>query len=419
MTEPAEVIGQALTGLANDRRRTANHYVNATARPGSDPVLRRLLSDDGFLEARQFSYFIPNRRNFSYSDTDGPRELKQILLVPYGVAEDVARLTSSRPIDRVVSTIEAVGSSGVVPYPGNPLFLMPATLDAETRSTAKAARLLRAATSRTGPTPHFVINRNGDISVGPSVDAETTFLPDYADNGVFVALESAVAIYREDHAARRYDRLVELPFTDTQLFTLAILVAKLLTATGTAVPRTFNSALTAADAGFAYLRPADSAPIGLISGNFGTAAPTLPWEATNLEYRTADQFFVNVDQQGSFALATDVWRPTEAPRPIAGREAVRTVIGTLDTAGAESVAQGAYATLASGERSNEMQTMARQRLFVMRRRVAHRDADNADEHAAGASSAMNTTQQVERDVRNAEPHTYNFDTGLWLDRGAF
>ena len=419
MTEPAEVIGQALTGLANGRRRTANNYVNATARPGSDPVLRRLMSDDGFLEERQFSYFIPNRRNFSYSDTDEPRELKQILIVPYGVAEDVARLKSSRPIDRIVNTVETVGSAGVVPYPGNSLFLMPATLDAETRSVPKAARLLRAATSRTGPTPHFVINRNGDISVGPSVDAETTFLPDFADNGVFIAIESAVIIYREDHAARRYDRLVELPFNGTQIFTLSVLVAKLLTATGTAIPRTFNSDLTAADAGFAYLRPADSAPSGLISGNLGTSAPTLPWEATNLEYPTADQFLGRVDQQGYFTLSTDVWRSTEAPRPIAGREAVRAVIGTIDTAGAESIAQGAYALLASGERSNEMQTVARQRMFVMRRRVAHRDADNADEHAAGASAAINTTQQVENAVRNAEPHTYNFDTGLWLDRGAF
>ena len=419
MTTAADTISQVLTRLANDRRRTANQYINAVPRPGSDTTPRRLLNDTGFLEECQFTYIVPNRANYSYDDTGNPRTIKQIVVVAYGVTADYRRLTSPAPADRVIHPPTATASAGVAPFTGDARLLMSGELNADTYAAAKTARALRAATTPQGPAAHFTINRRGDILVGPSIDAETSVIAAYMTQGIFINVESALAISREDHAARRYDRLIEMPLSNIQLVTLGTLSAKLLTALSDAVPRNFTENLLPSEAGFTYQWP--SALSGATPFNFRDTPPTLSPEASTFDYTYASQtgFFDLVARQGTYSLATDVWRPLEAPQATAGREEVRTAIGTVDTAGAASTYLGAYVTLAMGERSNEMQASPRRQMFIQRQRGAVTDSEDSGSAAAEVATTGDASLLPTEEPANTGPHTYDFATGRWGDNGTY
>jgi hypothetical protein len=297
---------------------------------------------------------------------------------------------------------------------------MSGALDAETYSAQKTALVVRGLTSTQGPAPHFIVNRRGDIIVGPGIDGETSVLFAYADTGIFIAVESALAIAREDHAARRFDRIVELPLASVQLITLGVLVNKLMTALGSSVPATFYDNLSATAAGFTY-GWVDTLE-GVSPYNFRQRPKPAPHPALRFDYSTStgpDFFSSVVLAQGSFNLATDIWRPLAAPRPIAGREEVRAALGSVDTAGAESVYMGNYATLAAGERSSEMQTTQRAQMFVQRMRVSHTGADEAATQAANATETGTSTVLPNEEPANVGPHTYDFATGRWGDNSPF
>jgi hypothetical protein len=412
MTDAADTIQQALTRLSNDRRRTANNMINATARPGTDPTARRIMSDTGFLQERQFSYFSPNNLNFSFSDTDDPREINRIAIVPYGWRADIQRLTSGRPADRVIRSADSTGGSGVAPYPENTQYLMPGYLDADAYVPQKTSVVVRAATTTQGPAPHFIVSRRGDVLVGPPVDAETAVIPDMATGTIFIATEAALIIRREDHQASDYSNIIELPLAPMQIVSLAVLCNKLLVALGASFPRTFDAS---AARGFSYVRSENYA--NLTTGNFESTAPTFPWQDLRLDYTgtVPTAFSSTIDQQGTYDLSTDIWLLGDAPSPVAGREEVRAALYQLDTSGAEAAALGAYVTLAVNQRSNEMQTAARNRMFVQRRRVSYRDADDAANHAAAAATTVNDASLVTAPATGYEPHAYNFETGRWLE----
>lgn len=415
MSVASDTVASALSRLANDHRRTSTDYLNVSARAGARTP-RRLMSDTGFLAECQFSYANAHRSNFSYDDAEDPREIRQIVLVGYGVVSDYNRLISADRAARLVRDVTAAGHGGVSPYPGNPNLLMSGTLDGDTISRAKTRSVIHGMTTTSGPAPHFVISRKGDVVVGPGVDAETTYVPTYADYGVFVALESALVISREDHHNQRYDRIMELPLTAVQLTSLGVLVNKLLVALGPSFPRQFVDGLEPVSRGFTYQWFSQDQVPQLHPWNFQDPQPASVISNSELNYAPTNptNFFELAASQGTFDLGTQVWRPLAAPTPVAGREDVRQALDSVDTAGEESAQIGNYVTLAAGERSNEMQTVTRSQMFVVRHRVAVGDAEGAAENAATAASAVDSTSGLPTEVpANFEPHTYNFHTGQW------
>lgn len=418
MTEPAAVVAQVLSNLGNDRRRATNAYLNITARAGATVPGRRVMSDVGFFESVQVTYINPARAHVSYGDQDVRRDPTQIVLIGYGLLDDSRRLRSSNPQDRLVRHNASVLRSGVELHPDVPTLVMSGDLRPDTSSTAKTQNVVRAMTSNQGPAPHFIVTRRGDLIIGPSIDGVTTVVPALKDAAIFIAVESMLVMSLEDHAARRFDRLIEAPLTPTQASTLLTLINKLLVAIGSTVPSTFHDAIEAGRAGFGYLRAnaLDDVPLRLFQQN----PPALPLEGLTLNYdaSTPATLFGLAASQGTYDLATQVWRPPGTPPTRAGRQEARTAIGEVDTAGAESAYLGAYATIAAEERSDAMQAQLRSQIFVQRHRVAHNDASTAGAEAArvaevGAGSLLPTEVPA-----NAGLHAYDFTTGLWGDNKA-
>lgn len=415
MSVASDIVSTALARLANDHRRTSTDYLNISARSGTRTP-RRLMSDVGFLVGCQFSYGNPHRSNFSYDDTEGPRDIKQVVLVGYGALADYNRLTSADRSARLIQDAALSGHGGVSPSPGNNALLVSGALDIDGYARTKTLGVVHGMTTTTGPAPHFIVNRRGDVVVGPGVDAETTYLATYSNAGVFIAVESALVISREDHHNQRYDRIMELPLTPLQLTSLGVLVNKLLVALGSSFPRQFVDGLEPADSGFTYQwRNAHLMP-QLHPWNFQDPQPASVIPNSTLNYASTNPatFFEIVDSQGAFDLGTQIWRPLAAPTPVAGREDVRQALDGVDTAGEESAQFGNYVTLAAGERSNEMQATTRSQMFVVRHRVAVGDADGAAENAATAAAAVDGSTGLPTEVPTGfEPHTYNFHTGQW------
>jgi len=414
MSVASDTVSTALARLANDHRRASTNYLNISSRPGTRAP-RRLMSDVGFLAECQFSYGNPHRTNFSYSDTEGPRELKQVVIAGYGLLSDYNRLTSADRSARLVRDVGASGHGGVSPYPANTELLMSGVLDNDTYASQKTRSVLHGMSTTAGPAPHFIINRKGGVVVGPGVDAETTYIAAYSNYGVFIALESALVISREDHHNQRYDRIMEQPLTPLQLTSLGVLVNKLLVALGDSFPREFVDGLDADASGFTYVwSRADLMP-QLHPWNFQNPQPASVIPNSNLDYASTSPatFFEIATSQGAFDLGTQIWRPLAAPTPVAGREDVRQALDAVDTAGEESAQIGNYVTLAAGERSNEMQAVTRSQMFVVRHRVAVGDAAGAAENAATAAAAVDSAGLPTEIPTGFEPHTYNFHTGQW------
>lgn len=412
MTSAAELLSQSLTELSAAQRRAQAQYLNVQAFPGQSGPPRRFMSDIGFLSSGGFAYLNPNQANYYYDDTESPRDILQIILVPYGIEADFQRLTSSAPRDRLVHAVGA-GTGGVSPHPEDDRFLMSGTLNARLYSEAKQTAAVRRITSRTGPATHFIVNREGGVSIGPSVDAITSAVPDFSDTAVFVAVESALMILAADHTQRRFDRILEQPLTSPQVVQLAVLLNKLFTAFGSNFPRAFSSSLTPAQAGLRYEFP--TSPQQIAAGNFIQTPPTQPVENPRISYAftTPVNFFNTVAQQGPYELATDIWRPFASPTPASTREEARSAMAQLTTAGEETALMGNYVTVAAGDRSTEMQTVIRRQVFVQRQRVAQQTEENAANQAADAAASTLSTTLPNENVLQTDPHSYDFSTGLW------
>jgi len=376
------------------------------------------MSDVGFLQAIQITYVNVAPTNVTYNDTEERRAIKQIVLVAYGLADDYRRLTSTNPNDRLVRHTASNLRGGVEAYAANNALIQSGDLGADSAAAPKTQKVVRAMTTNQGPSPHFVVTRKGDLIVGPSIDGTTSVVPDFQGSAVFIAVEGALLMPREDHAVRRFDRIFEAPYTLIQATTLATLVNKLLVACGATLPRVFNETLTPSDSGFTHRR-ADVLP-DVLQTNFRTTDWELPIPGVTLDYAksTPSSFFNLVSAQGPYDLATQIWMPANAPPVRAGREEARTAIGQVDTAAAESAYMGAYATIAAEERADEMQRQVRSQIFVQRHRVAHNDADSASSDAASVSEVGSSALLPTEVPANLGPHTYDFTTGLWGDNKA-
>jgi hypothetical protein len=410
MPTPEEVLSTALTQQANDQRRQVAQYANLEPRPGESEVPRRLMSDTGFLEATQFGYINAHRAHVIPPNDDDPRVIRQFVLQPYGFRLDQQRFRSS---NRVIRSAREQ-ATGVIEHPDNADVLVSAELSATTYSAQKNAVVRRNMTERhSGPAYHFLIDRNGGIAVGPALDFRTAVISARSEDSIFIGVEGALGILREDFTRRRYDRAFELPFTSSQVTTIAILLAKLYTAFPE-VRKAFNN----------------TAAPGILSTVYAPA-PTLtpatrrnfvergqePTENLEFDYSATydDNFFTAVLEEGVFDLATEIFRTQEAPRAVATRDAARVAIGRIDTAGAVAVALGAYTSVASPERATEMEAITRRALFITRTRAAHSSADQSGAQAGAVSTSTQSVAVVAPTVTNFEPHVYDYTTGRWGD----
>lgn len=406
MTTPLETLTRVLTNAAADTRRTVAYYGNLRASDGPSRRPRRLLSEVGFPRSSPFSYVVPSPSHVVRGEQQ--RACDRITLCPYGAEEDHRRLASTRPEDRVVTT--AAGSAGVRVYAGNPAFYVHAGLDPDTSAPGKTLRLVQALLARTGgPAYHVVVARTGAVYVCAALDDETRAAGSRAATSVDVAVETALAIRAEDHAARRLDRVVELPLTDAQLACLAVIAGKVRT--GYPAFRLGRVAVDEAGAGVAYR---------------WTLAPVTPLNFSGEAWRGAspfdhaesdhERFAQRVDALGAFDLATEVFRAASAPPPSGARGAAQAAVSQVATAGARVVAMGAYAAVAGGARAEELASQSRLRLFVDRIAVAHRDAHDA---SAAAGHVAAATSHPPAAATGVEPHTFDFATGLWGDGKAY
>lgn len=413
MSTPEQVLSTALAQQANDQRRQVAEYANLEPRPGETEVPRRLLSDTGFLDDAQFAYINAHPAHVVPPEDDAPRTIRQIVLQPYGLRLDQIRMRGSR---RLIRSTRGV-ATGVIEHPDNNSVLISAELTATTYSAQKNAVVRRNMTEReSGPAYHFLIDRNGGISVGPALDFSTAAIPARAQDSIFIALEGALGILREDFLAGRPQLSFELPYTSEQVLTTAILLAKLYTAFPE-IPKAFNNTATPGILATVYAT-ATGLPADKIY-NFSNG----DWENADLPFSYAatdnEAFFRAISDEGAFDLATEVFRTAEAPRAIAARDAARVAIGTLDTTGRIAVALGAYTSIASPERATEMEAITRRALFISRRRVAHSSADQTGADAAAVTTSGQSVAVVSPVVTNFEPHVYDYVTGKWGDGGDY
>jgi len=403
---PFETASAALTRLANARRTRVTEYANLAVRPGDSVAPRRLISDVGFLADSAFGYVNAHNAHITAPEDDAPRPISHIALVPYGVKTDRDRLRSRRTSDRLVSTRRGDRTApGVCTLPSNPTYVTPAYIDADTYTVGKTDRAVRnMATRLPGPALHALIDRQGGVVIGPAIDFRTMAVPELEATAVFIGLEGALAMPIGEFRARSGQDIFELPYTGVQLIALATLVNKLLTALP-GVPRVFSRS----NPGINVFGPS----------NFSSGR----WRDSSIspfQYDATDDapFLALVNAQGSYDLATEIFRPLDAPRAVTGRREVQTAIGRVDTAGARSLIMGAYVDIAAPERSLDMIAQTREQIFAHRRMVSHQDADEAGS-SSGHATAGEVLNRVQPETQNVGPHVYNYATGRWGDDGVY
>lgn len=402
MTTPLETLTRVLTNAAAVTRRTVAYYGNLQAAGGSSRRPRRLLSEVGFPRSSPFSYVVPSPSHVVRGEDQRPCD--RVTICPYGAEEDHRRLTSTRPEDRVVTT--ASGDAGVRVYAGNSGYYVHAALAPDTSSPGKTLRLVQSLLARTGgPAYHVVIARNGAVYVCAALDDETRAAGRRAHTSVDVAIETALAVRVEDHVARRFDRVVELPLTDAQLACLAVVVGKVRT--GYPAFRLGRVGADEDGAGIAYRWVL--AAVAAMNFSGGAWRGVSPFDHAESDH---ERFVQRVDALGAYDLATEVFRSEAAPPPSGARGAAQAAVAQVATVGARVVAMGAYAVVAGRARAEELASQSRLRLFVDRIAVAHRDAHDASAAAGHVASAASHPPPAATGV---EPHTFDFTGGLWGD----
>lgn len=413
MTESSDQLQRALARYASDQRRTIAYYGNMRPSPGSEGVPRRLISDFGFPVESSFTYIIP-AANLVDRSHENRTPISQIVIRPYGMREDRNRLVSQRATDRRRATRWTEEEPGVRTVESLPNVILPAYLNNYTANSAKTARLVqKMVNARQGPAYHFVVTRSGSVIVVASIDDEVFASGTESDYTIDIAIEGAAGMLSADWEARRYENTVfELPYTALQLYSLRVLLAKLVTA----VPEITNtirplSARTPGLNGIFFDYDTTQGSTVIVRYNFTMNAS----EGFPISYAASDvpAFQEALVATPSFDVTTEVFRPHTPTPPIATREEVRDAVTRVATLGELSPALASYATYAGAERSADMASASRSRFFVARINVAHRDADDAGGHASAVGAGANHGAPIP--ATNFEPHTFDFDTGFWGD----
>jgi hypothetical protein len=331
---------------------------------------------------------------------------------PYGLSLDLTRF---RGRNRNIRTTRGPGNTGVAAHPDNDSVIISAELDVDTYSAEKNAVVFRNMTTRhSGPAYHFLLDRKGGLSVGPGLDYATSVVPTRSEDSVFIGIEGALGLLREDFVSRVASTYFELPYTAAQIEVLTILFAKLKTALPEIPLRTQNDAVAGVLA--LVYEPVEVLPLDK-QLNFTNELWKSSTTSSPFEYEATDDSNIenNVEAEGSYDLAREVFRTAEAPRAVAARDAARVAIGQVDTTGRTAVALGAYISVASPERANAMEGQSRRELFFTRQRAAHQAADEAGQHASSTTADSQAISLIRPRVSNAEPHVYDYDRGVWGD----
>lgn len=337
----------------------------------------------GFLDSVQVSYAEMNAANFMPTGEEEGREINALYFVPYGLARDAALLAGDRP--RHYRTTRAPGAVGTAIYPGaldyDAPYIGAADLADDGSSPRKTLGVLAALRQADGgPGYHAVVTRSGNVSIAGPADVLVSPVED-SENAYVVAVE--VVVRRSSDGT-----LTEVPWSQAQLDTLAVIAAKLRAA--------YPSLLLDTDSGIRLVER-EERPDGLVA-----------WFAGD----DLAAFIQRVADLGEYDAATEVFR--RSPPPQGRRAEAQVAIGTADTAGEASMVLAAYVDLAAAERSHGVSELSRENVFVERARVAH---TSGDEGAAAGAHAEAATQMapIFPEVRRFEPHVYNFATGRWGD----
>lgn len=379
-----DALVAVLTRVSADRSRTIAYYGNARPRPGRSPRAAHIISDTGFLVDAVYSLLAPNPSHVTRGT--GDRACTSITLHSYGGAADIDAILRTR---RTVAGPEA----GAV---------MSAECNDATYAPAKTQRLIEQITGDTGPAYHFVVTRRGDVLVCALLD-DTVVASPAADRAttIDIAVETAFAAPAVSWEAGNVSQIDEMPYTDAQLDTLAVLIAKLLVAYPSITLETMR-----------HIQPALPSPARHwnFSANAWNADGASPFDHT----RSDLPGFANVVMgQRDFDLATEVFEVPASSGPVAGRAEAISAVDSVDTLSARSVVLGAYAEIAGLERSHAMQATTRRQFFVQRIGQAHQQV-----HTAAATAQQVATTGVaapDQSVGNTDPYRYDYATGIWLD----
>lgn len=372
MTRPSEVLRNAHTQIASTRREGAVRYLNRAAPAGQ--ASGGWLSDVGFYVARPFAYALADTSNLMPAPED-PREVTEIEFVLYGVKRDAERLVSSAPL----RTTRASGATGIAPFPTDAGYVGAADLGDDTIVAEKTTSLLaRIRSAGSGDAYHVVVARNGAVYVAASVAQEVA--SEGAVGKVRVAVEGAA--YR----LRTATEILDVPPTQAQLESLAVVVAK-LRAIYPGIPLSYQ------------IRAEE--PVAAIT--------TLWWD--RVEQARSD-FEALVTNEGVYDASAEVFRA--APPAQSQRAEAQIVLGHTETLGESSLVMAAYADIAAADRSEQMQQPGRVRHFVQRARTSLQDADHSGE-AAGHVAAADSFTPVIAPATNTGPFVYNYRTGRWGD----
>ena len=388
MSDPVEVLGNALAARGNDRRARAAVYLNRRARPGGRSGA--WLSEVGFYADRPFAYAAADASNLLPAE-DEPRQVTRIEIHLYGAARDYARLTSALAVDRAVRSTRAQGQSGRAPYPEVPDYLGAADLLDDTSVPEKTEALLgRMRTAGSGVAYHAVVTRAGAVYIPAPLDRAcvTGDAPDVnAEVVVAVAIEGACYMPRDGTTP------VDAPLTEAQMRSLAVVIAK-VHAAHTGVSLAWGSGLRAS------------------AGIEGVASGVTQTWLERTESARAD-ILARVTREGAYDVASEVFlRNTPPP---SRRAEAQAALGTTDTLGRAALLLGAYADVAADDRAAAMQEPVRTRFFVERARAAHREAADAGAEAAHVAQAPTLAAPPPPATATA-PFVYDYLTGRWGDQ---
>jgi len=402
------VLSDILARQAQDYRRMIAFYGNIQSRPGFSQAPRRLLSELGFYVDTTFNYVVPHASLVVRSDE--VRECTRIAIYPYGIRDDLTKLTAVSSEQRIIRTAYDPSLPGVRLLSTFPTYIVSGELNDQTYADAKTVRLIQRIVSPSqGPVYHIIINRLGNVIITASLDDQTSAaVTNKREITIDIAIESALTVARTAFEVGPPTSFIELPFTNPQLRNLSVALAK-LSAAYPNIPLTFVE-WESESPGVSYVWPEN-------------VAPAVPYNFTNGGWRTLNSPFDHsatdpipfkdlLDQQGEFDVSSEVFRSEATPPAPAARALTQAAVSNIDTAGAQSVALGNYSSVAGLDRARSMSETPRHQFFVFRINATTHDANSSGSASSNVAASATATPPVPNPVG---PNVFSYITGKWGD----
>ncbi len=395
-------------------RQQGDAYINVgVGNPYRNPPAR-YFSDFGFLVGLPFDYATPDAA--LVEEHDERREIRRVILIPYGHEVDLATFSSVR---REIHPRPGAGRRGVY-REGNYVYAAD--------STARHSRQLELLQSPRGRAFHVLLARNGWVVVAAPLDDDVDGA-EGVDDALYVGIEVALEMEYERYRTSRRPFSANVRGWETyQLFNLVTLLGK-LKAVFPALPLEIVEDDGTTPGVIYRTRPLFDLGIG--DQNLLPDAPN-----PRVSESTFQQALRGVP---AFAASTEVFRPPPptptvpatgpveviaptspaTPNTAGSRVAIVPALTSAQSVADQNIIMQQYADLASRERANDMAASSRLMVFTRRARQA---SSNAAGHAAQAAT---TTQHAAvlnsplPEVSDTDPLTYNYETGFWGDNSPF